>query len=126
MQKNKRCFDSFSKHLLLSKIRVKLWFRYGKINMIVRYKNMENLRKEIDLLDEEMLELFLKRMAIVKKIALEKKDLGLPILNQNREQEILGRMTSKIDDQYLSGLYPKFIVNIMEISRIYQELLLKE
>jgi monofunctional chorismate mutase len=87
---------------------------------------MENLRKEIDLLDEEMLELFLKRMEIVKKIALEKKELGLPILNQNREQEILARMTSKIDDQYLSGLYPKFIVNIMEISRIYQELLMKE
>ncbi|MGD9760952.1 MAG: chorismate mutase [Candidatus Izemoplasmatales bacterium] len=87
---------------------------------------MKNLRKEIDLLDDEMLELFLKRMEIVKKIALEKKALGLEILNQDREQEILTRMTNKVDDQYLSGLYPKFIVNIIEISRIYQELLMKE
>jgi monofunctional chorismate mutase len=87
---------------------------------------MENLRKEIDLIDDEMQSLFIKRLEIVKKIALEKKNQGLEILNQDREQEILTRLANKIDDKYISGLYPKFIVNVMEISKIYQELLMKE
>lgn len=87
---------------------------------------MNELRKEIDLIDEEMQKLFLKRMALVKKIAEEKKTKNLPILNQERESEILSRMTAKIKDNKLAGLYPKFIVNVLEISRVYQELLLKE
>jgi chorismate mutase/prephenate dehydratase len=87
---------------------------------------MNELRKEIDLIDEEMQELFLKRMALVKKIAEEKKAKNLPILNQDRESEILSRLTAKIKDNKLAGLYPKFIVNILEISRVYQELLMKE
>jgi len=87
---------------------------------------MNELRKEIDLIDEEMLELFLKRMALVKKIAEEKKTMNLPIWNQERESEILSRLTAKIKDNKLAGLYPKFIVNVMEISRVYQELLMKE
>lgn len=87
---------------------------------------MNELRKEIDLIDEEMQKLFLKRMALVKKIAEEKKTKNLPILNQDRESEILSRMTAKIKDNKLAGLYPKFIVNVLEISRVYQELLMKE
>jgi monofunctional chorismate mutase len=87
---------------------------------------MNELRKEIDLIDEEMQKLFLKRMALVKKIAEEKKNKNLPILNQERESEILSRMTAKIKDNKLAGLYPKFIVNVLEISRVYQELLMKE
>lgn len=87
---------------------------------------MENLRKEIDLIDDEMQRLFIKRLEVVRQIALEKKSQGLEILNQDREQEILTRLTDKIDDRYISGLYPKFIINVMEISKIYQELLMKE
>ncbi|MGD9963886.1 MAG: chorismate mutase [Candidatus Izemoplasmatales bacterium] len=87
---------------------------------------MKDLRKEIDDIDDEMAELFLKRMAIVKKIALEKKNQGLEVLNQEREKEILTRLTDKINDKYLSGLYPKFIISVIEVSRLYQELLMKE
>jgi len=87
---------------------------------------LEELRKEIDLIDDEMLKLFTKRMAVVKEIALIKKTKGLEIHNQEREQEILSRLSSKVEDKYLSGLYPKFIVNMIEISRIYQELIIKE
>lgn len=87
---------------------------------------MENLRKEIDLIDDEMQRLFIKRLEVVRQIALEKKSQGLEILNQDREQEILTRLTDKIEDKYISGLYPKFIINVMEISKIYQELLMKE
>lgn len=87
---------------------------------------MDDLRKKIDAIDDEMLELFLKRMALVKEIAKEKKLKGLEIYNPNRESEVLSRLTNKIDDEILSGLYPKFIVNVMDLAKLYQELINKE
>ena len=87
---------------------------------------MENLRKKIDEIDDKMLELFLERMAIVKRVALEKQKLKVDILDSDRESEVLSRLTSKVDEKYLAGLYPKFIITIMEISKLYQELIIKE
>jgi len=87
---------------------------------------LDDLRKKIDVIDDEMLELFLKRMALVKEIAKEKKLKGLEIYNPNRESEVLSRLTNKIDDEILSGLYPKFIVNVMDLAKLYQELINKE
>lgn len=87
---------------------------------------MDDLRKKIDAIDDEMLELFLKRMQIVKQIAEEKKRKGLAIYNPDRESEVLSRLTNKIDDEILSGLYPKFIVNVMDLAKLYQELINKE
>jgi len=87
---------------------------------------LDDLRKKIDAIDDQMLELFLKRMALVKEIAKEKKLKGLEIYNPNRESEVLSRLTNKIDDEILSGLYPKFIVNVMDLAKLYQELINKE
>ena len=87
---------------------------------------MEDLRKKIDEIDDKMLKLFLERMAIVKRVALEKQKLKVDILDSDRESEVLSRLISKVDEKYLAGLYPKFIITIMEISKLYQELIIKE
>lgn len=87
---------------------------------------MNDLRAEIDRIDDEMLTLFLKRMKIVEKIALEKKKQGLDVLNQDREKEVLTRLLSKIENKEIAGLYPKFITNVMDISKLYQSYLIKE
>lgn len=86
---------------------------------------MDDLRKAIDDIDNQMQELFIKRMMLVKKIALKKKTEGLTILNQDREEEILSRLSSKMEDPLLKGLYPRFIINLMEISKLYQEQLIR-
>lgn len=86
---------------------------------------MDNLRKAIDAIDDQMQDLFVKRMTLVKQIAQKKKTDGLAVLNQDREEEILTRLNSKLDDPLLKGLYPRFIINLMEISKLYQEQLIR-
>ncbi|MCF7923780.1 MAG: chorismate mutase [Candidatus Izimaplasma sp.] len=85
---------------------------------------MEKLRKEIDNIDQELKELFLKRMRIVKEIAEYKKTHQLKVENVQREKKIIQRLNT--DEKYLRDLFPKFMTSLFEVSKIYQELLMKE
>lgn len=87
---------------------------------------MEELRKQIDQIDQEMLELFVKRMNLSKEIVQKKKSLGLKIYDLDREKQILTNMTKKIDDEVIAGLYPQFITNLMDLSKIYQRIIAEE
>jgi hypothetical protein len=35
-------------------------------------------------------------------------------------------MTKKIDDEIIAGLYPQFITNLMDLSKIYQRIIAEE
>lgn len=50
---------------------------------------LEELRAEIDAADEQLLALFLRRMALSEKIAQVKAEKGLPIESSAREEQIL-------------------------------------
>ncbi|WP_281951364.1 prephenate dehydratase [Nitrosophilus kaiyonis] len=54
--------------------------------------NLNELRKKIDSIDDEILELLNKRMEIVKKVGELKNKTGAPIYRPEREQEILNRL----------------------------------
>lgn len=56
------------------------------------------LRKEIDKIDEELIPLLLKRMNISQHVAKYKVERGIPVLNQQREQEILDNVAEKCGD----------------------------
>lgn len=56
--------------------------------------SLHKIRNEIDNIDALLLDLFIKRLNLVKKVALIKKEENIPILNENREDEILRSMTS--------------------------------
>lgn len=56
------------------------------------------LRKEIDKIDEELIPLLLKRMNISQLVAKYKVERGIPVLNQQREQEILDNVAEKCGD----------------------------
>ena len=47
---------------------------------------LDDLRKEINDIDGQMLQLFLKRMEICKSVALYKKENDLPVMQEGREQ----------------------------------------
>ena len=81
--------------------------------------DLTDLRREIDLVDEEMLTLFLKRMAICKQIGEEKKRLNKPVYNQAREEEILARVQEK--SGALCEYSTEFFQKIMALSKTYQE-----
>ena len=59
---------------------------------------IEKRRKEIDNVDDEILELFIKRIKIVKKVAAYKKKNALPVQNSAREKELLHRLCLKEDE----------------------------
>ncbi len=80
---------------------------------------LENLRKEIDEIDKELLDLFLKRMSCIHKVADYKRANNIPILDKNREQEILDRVTSRVEPKE-KEFVKNFFSCMMEISRLAQ------
>ena len=56
---------------------------------------VENLRKLINQLDEEILKLLSKRKNLVKEVGKLKESLDLPVFDKKREQEILSNITKR-------------------------------
>ena len=57
--------------------------------------DLTELREEIDAVDGQLLQLFLERMRIGEQIAAEKRENALPVLNKEREREILARVQAE-------------------------------
>lgn len=81
-------------------------------------KDLGEIRIEIDKIDTELIELFKKRMDCAKAVGLYKKENNIPVLNQNRENEILDNVEEK-GGEY--GSHARLLFsNIMELSRALQ------
>lgn len=83
--------------------------------------NLEELRKQIDEIDQKMMSLFKDRMLVSQKIGEFKKTNKLPILDMNREQDILNQRKAELDNDYLWPFYESFIKEIMKLSKEYQK-----
>ena len=59
---------------------------------------LSEIRNKIDAVDDQLLELFLERMALSDQVAAYKKEHNLPVLNKGREREILAKVTRKAGD----------------------------
>lgn len=81
---------------------------------------LDKARKIINEVDSQMAELFVKRMRAAEMVYENKKEFGLPILDQAREQAVIEKNTELIDDDVLKGYYIDYIKNMMSISRAYQ------
>ena len=80
---------------------------------------IDELRKEIDKLDNEIIALLDKRFGCSKAIGEEKKKIQKQVLDQSREQIILDKVanaSTKEHTPYIQEIYKK----IMEQSREYQ------
>ena len=80
--------------------------------------DIKELRNEIDLIDDQMLELFQKRMETSSAIAAYKRENNLPILNRTREREVLAMAEEKLPG--METYANRFMANLMELSRAYQ------
>lgn len=56
---------------------------------------LSEIRTKIDVVDDQLLQLFLERMALSEEVAAYKNEHHLPILNKQREREILAKVTEK-------------------------------
>ena len=81
--------------------------------------DLQDIRKNIDAIDDEMVQLFAKRMECSRQVALAKQQTGKPIRDHARERAILNRLTAAVGDEcapYVKALYSQ----IFDLSRSYQ------
>ena len=86
--------------------------------------NLDELRAEIDKIDDQLINLFQKRMEVASKIGQYKKENGLPVLNSQREREILNNIADKSKTEMKSYLRVLYSL-LFELSRSYQEKIFK-
>ena len=85
--------------------------------------DLKEIRAEIDSIDRELVNLFLKRMELSARVAAYKIENGIPVLNATREEEIIAivRGANEHFASYSEELYRK----IFELSREYQQKLMQ-
>lgn len=81
-------------------------------------------REKINAVDQEMARLFEERMQAVKVIAEYKKAHGLPVYDAQREQAVIERGRGFVQDPEISACYTRFLKDVMDISKQYQERLI--
>ena len=60
---------------------------------------LSEIRQKIDAVDDQLLGLFLERMSLSEEVAAFKNENHLPILNKQREREILAKVTERAGDK---------------------------
>ena len=81
--------------------------------------NLNDLREQIDGIDRELTELFVRRMKVCADVAKYKKETGMPVLDSSRERELLGKVSELAGEdmeEYTRTLYS----TILALSRSYQ------
>ncbi|MBQ7109485.1 MAG: chorismate mutase [Clostridia bacterium] len=80
---------------------------------------LEELRKDIDTIDDEILELFLKRMEKASRVADYKRENNLSTLQKGREREILKKVAEKSGDE-MADYSRMLFQTLMDLSKSYQ------
>ena len=80
---------------------------------------LDDVRKEIDSIDKELVELFEKRMATVKKVADIKKEANIRVTKPEREEEIVENISNQVSPEYRTYVKSIF-TSLMDVSRSYQ------
>ena len=87
--------------------------------------SLDKARKEINEIDRQMAELFVRRMKAAEAVAEYKKERGLAILDEARENEVIVRNSAFIEDDGIREYYVSFLRNTMAVSRAYQSRLME-
>lgn len=82
--------------------------------------DLEKARRKIDEIDTQIAKLFEKRMTAVGEIFEYKKEHGMKIYDQSREEEILKKKAEMIEDDSIKKYYSEFQKSVMDISKKYQ------
>ncbi|MBQ4369406.1 MAG: chorismate mutase [Oscillospiraceae bacterium] len=80
---------------------------------------LKELRNRIDVLDDELLKLFLQRMELCSQVAEAKAQSKKPVADAGREREILSRVTRSSPEE-LAGYARELYSTLFRLSRSYQ------
>jgi len=88
-------------------------------------RDLEEMRKEIDAIDNEILAAFRKRMALSAEIAKYKKENDLPLLDVDREKFKLDKIAKNVEGE-LSAFTSKLYLTLADLSKDYQAKVLED
>ena len=81
---------------------------------------LEKCRVEIDEIDRKIIELYEKRMNIVKKVTQYKIENSMPVLDSNRESKMLERNLNLINELEFKKYYPSVLNGFLKASKDMQ------
>jgi monofunctional chorismate mutase len=82
--------------------------------------SIEELRKEIETIDMEMITLFEKRMSVSSKIAAYKRENKMPVLDKEREKALIAKNVSNLTNKEFEEYYTEFFTGMLDVSKKYQ------
>ncbi len=81
--------------------------------------DIKDLRNEIDSIDRQLVKLFTDRMNVAEKVAEYKREHGLPVLDAERERQLLNKVSDLAGEDYET--YTRVLFStIMDLSKSYQ------
>lgn len=89
-------------------------------------EDLNELRKQINDIDDELVDLFLKRMEQVKKVGIYKQNNSLGVLDKSREEQIIKKYIEITDDIEQKDQIKDFMEGLLSISRKAQYELISE
>ena len=87
---------------------------------------LEQYRREIDAIDGELVQLFLRRMEVTGNVGRYKQERGIPVLDAGRERQVIAAKTALTDDPARKADVAALYESIMAISRRQQRTLVQE
>jgi Prephenate dehydratase len=81
--------------------------------------DLSQIRQNIDSIDDQIKDLFEKRMNLASEVADYKRQNNMPVLNTKREREIISRVTEGQDDT-LAGYTKILYTTLFDLSRSFQ------
>lgn len=87
---------------------------------------LEKQRREIDQLDQELVALFEKRMAVVTEIGKIKKAQGLPIFDETREDAVIQRAKERLENPVYTPYIEEFFKDLMTTTKKFQKNIVEE
>ena len=83
-------------------------------------KTLEDVRLEIDAVDNSLKEAFLARMELIDQVAEIKAAAGGAVYNPDREKAMIERLTADVEPRFQES-YIRFLKEILAISKDYQK-----
>lgn len=79
--------------------------------------NLEEYRREIDEIDQKIVALFAQRMQVAEQVGAYKAAAGLPVLDAQREREVLEKKAAMVSEPRMKGEIHTLFETVMALSR---------
>ena len=83
--------------------------------------NLEEIRREINQIDDELIKLLEKRMDLVSKVAAYKLETGKAVFDSKREETILNKVAEAVESPVYRDVIVNTFTDMMKHSCAFQE-----